>query len=78
MKITFSAGFKNYSTKDRWAYSKLCRSGYADVLSRMTVCTHLTCILLLLVQTESDLGSVFLLLNCVSEKIHQIMYVRRE
>lgn len=42
MKITFSAGFKNYSTKDRWAYSKLCRSWYADVLCRMTVCA-LTC-----------------------------------
>lgn len=54
MKITFSAGFKNYSSKDRWAYSKLCRSGYADVLSKMTVCTHLTCVLLqqLHVQTE--------------------------
>lgn len=38
MKITFSAGFKNYSTKDRWAHSKLCRSGYAKVLFRMAVC----------------------------------------
>lgn len=46
MKITFSAGFKNYSTKDRWAYSKLCRSEYAKVLFRMTVCTHLSCVLL--------------------------------